>query len=324
MNSDAFVALVRENQDFLVTCHRRPDADALGSALGLTAILRGLGKDVVTFCPERLPESISFLVGSADVVCEIPPDSKFDVTVVADTASRTLVPDGLPPRQGLGTVVVIDHHAAFDDFADLILRDASASSTAEIVAMLADALGVSLTTLDTEAARAIYAGIVADTGGFRFACTTPTVLRLGASLLERGVDPWEVAYRLFENWSPARFALLREVLSNTTFELSGKLAMMKVTEAMLQQTGAEETMVDGLVGYGRSVSGVEIAALITELDATVCKVSFRSKGRMDVSTLAKQLGGGGHRAAAATRIDGTFDDVCEQVRKVCAAALKAG
>ncbi len=323
MNSNAFVSLVRENRRFLVTCHRRPDADALGSALGLTAILKLLGKDVVTYCPENLPESIAFLVGSAQVESQIPVDAKFDATIVADTASRTLVPDGLPAREQLGTVVVIDHHAAFDDFADLVLRDSEASSTAEIVAMLAQALHVSIESLDVEAARAIYAGIVADTGGFRFACTTPAVLRLGAALLDRGVDPWDVAYRLFENWSSERFALLRDVLAGTVFEFDGKLAFMKVTQRMLKETGADEPMVDGIVGYGRSVHGVEVATLITELDDTACKVSFRSKGNIDVSKIAKELGGGGHRAAAATRIEDGLEAVCELVRQACRKALQS-
>lgn len=323
MNSDAFVSLVQDNQRFLVTCHRRPDADALGSALGLSAILRTLGKEVVTYCPENLPESIAFLVGSFEVENTVSGSTSFDVTVVADTASRTLVPDGLPARERLGTVVVIDHHSAFDDFADLVLRDADASSTAEIVAMLAGALDIPLETLDVEAARAIYAGIVADTGGFRFACTTPAVLRLGATLLDLGVDPWDVAYRLFENWSTERFSLLRDVLAQTAFEYDGKLAVMKVTQKMLQESGAEETMVDGLVGYGRAVKGVEVATLITELDETACKVSFRSKGTVDVSEIAKRLGGGGHRAAAATRIEGEFNAVCEQVRSACGTILQS-
>ena len=167
----------------------------------------------------------------------------------------------------------------------------------------------------------MYAAIVADTGGFRYATTRPATLRLGARLVEEGADPWHVAYQLFERWEPARLRLLSAIIATLEMAFDGRVAIMRVTREMLEICGADDDMVEGMVNYARRVEGAEIGALLWEWrvrDAsgnhTETKISLRASGDADVSVIAAALNGGGHRAAAATQLDITIDEADERLR----------
>lgn len=296
MSRQQVVDLVRRGRRFLVTCHVRPDADALGSALGLAAVLTARGKEAIVYSEGGVPESIRFLEGASSVVATLPAGS-FDATFVADTAAEQLVPK-LPPRPLSGPIVMVDHHAAHDGFGDLALRETDAAASAEVVLRLHDALPA--VPLPREAAQPLYAALVADTGGFRYTGTKPETLRLAARLLELGVDPWDVASRLFERWAPERMALLGEVLRALKMELGGRVAIVCVDRGMLDRTGATDEMIEGMVNYGRMLEGVEAAALLWQPRDRVgdVKLSLRGATGVDVAAVAVALGGGGHRSAA--------------------------
>jgi phosphoesterase RecJ-like protein len=311
MSRAAAIELIRRGRRFLVACHRVPDADALGSALGLAAVLRAAGKDADVYCPDEPSESLRFLPGITGVLRTLDGQAPFDATFVMDLASSALLPEGFPARSTSGTVVVVDHHAAHDDFGDLAVRELDACATGEVVVRMMEDLGIDAVPAD--AATPIYAAVVADTGGFRYAGTRPDTLRLGARLLEAGVDPWQVAYHLFEGFAPERLALLREVLATLRMHADGRVAVLRVTREMLARTGGTDEMVEGMVNYARSVRGVEIAALLWEklgaAGALSTKVSLRSRGPVDVTRIATAFGGGGHRAAAGAQSDEGLDAV---------------
>ena len=318
MSAREVLDLIGRGQRFLVACHRRPDADAFGSALGFAAILRAAGKETVVFVPDELPVNLCFL-GRPEVQRVCPCETAFDATFVMDTASATLLPDGLPGSAITGPLVVVDHHAAHDDVGDVVVRDVDACATGEVVMDLAAALGVR--PVPAEAATPLYAAIVADTGGFRYPSTSARTLRLGAELLDSGADPWQVAYELFEGWDPERLALLGAVIEGMTVVEDGALAMMRVTRELLARCGADDDMVEGLVNYGRMLRGVEIAVLLWEFpsrsgDGVDTKLSLRSRGRIDVAKIAVEFDGGGHRAAAGAQVAESMDAVEARVIEV--------
>ncbi len=305
--------VIRNGQRFLVACHRRPDADSLGSALGLIKTLRAVGKEATLFMPESIPESLHFLMQDERSIDAVPPGTTFDATWIMDIAANALIPPGFPPPEISGPVVVVDHHHAHDDIGDVVLRDTSAAATGEVVVRLIEALG--LETIPEGAATPLYAAIVSDTGGFRYATTRPATLRLGARLIESGANPWEVAYQLFERWEPARLRLLSSIIATLEMAFEGRVAIMRVTRAMLDICGADDDMVEGMVNYARRVKGAEIGALLWEWPVQDArgnhletKISLRSSGDKDVSEIAAALQGGGHRAAAATQLDVTIDE----------------
>ena len=309
------VKLIHEAEHILVSGHRRPDADALGSALGFAAIVRAMGKKATVWVPEELAPNLRFIPG--DIVRQLPADARFDSTWIMDTASEKILPKGLPDESVRGPLVIIDHHAAHDDAGDLIVRDVHACATAEVVMDLASML--EMRPVPREAASPLYAAIVADTGGFRYPATTAHALRLGAELLDAGADPWETAYELFEGWRPERLKLLGSILDEMELDCDGRLAVLRVTRSMLAEHEATDDMVEGMVNYGRMLRGVEVSLLLwevpTEDGAIETKVSMRSNGGADVSKVALALGGGGHRAAAGAQLDASLGEVEAQARE---------
>jgi phosphoesterase RecJ-like protein len=314
MSRELAVRAIREGSRFLVTCHVRPDADALGSALGLAAMLRVLGKEPVVYCQDGVPPNLLFLTGSAEVVGTTP-GGRFDATFVMDAAARVLVPV-LPPRSESGPVIVVDHHAAHDDFGELVVREIDACATGEVVLRMWSDLSDGAVPAD--AAQPLYAAVAADTGGFRYPGTTGDTLRLGASLLDRGVSTWTVSSNLFERWARERMALLGEVLRAMEVHHEGRCAVVCVGRDAFERTGATDEMLEGMVNHGRMLDGVKIAALLwvprtADPARPEIKISLRSDGEADVAAVAVALGGGGHRVAAGVSLATTMPEAHTRV-----------
>jgi phosphoesterase RecJ-like protein len=306
---DNAVRLIHAGRKFLLTCHVMPDADALGSMLGLAEVLRKLGKDVVLYNRDPVPPQLRFLPGSDRVTAQLPADACFDATFVTDTAARSLLPRHFPERTVTGPVVIVDHHIAHDDFGDVVLRDPNACATAIVVLELANALGIK--PMPPLAAAPLYTALVADTGGFRYPGTTAQTLRTAADLLDTGIDPWQVASHVFEGWSMARMRLLGLAINSIQTEFAGRVAVVSMPLTMLDQAGATDDMAEGLVEYGRMLKGVEISIMLWERRARsdetmdgspLTRMSLRSSGAADVSRVAVSMGGGGHRAAAGATV----------------------
>lgn len=303
-------ALMRRGNRFLLTCHVLPDADAVGSMLGLAAILRTMGKEVVLYNRDPMPDNVAFLPGIDQVRMSLPHGVDFDATLITDTAARKLLPRQFPPRSITGPVVIIDHHVAHDDFGDVVARDVTACATAAVVLELAKVLGVQ--PLPFEAAEPLYTALVADTGGFRYPGTTSETLRTAAGLLDTGVDPWKVASNVFEGWPMARLRLLGLAINAIETEFAGRVAILSIPLTMVEKAGATEDMVEGMVEYGRMIQGVEISVMLwerrprsdeTAFGSLLTRMSLRSAGRADVASVAVALGGGGHRAAAGATLN---------------------
>jgi phosphoesterase RecJ-like protein len=322
------VQLIRTGQRFLLTCHVMPDADAIGSMLGLAEILRSLGKEVVLYNRDQVPDMLTFLAGSDEVRSSLPAGMRFDATFITDTAARNLLPRTFPPHAISGPRVIVDHHVSHDDFGDVIVRDVQACATAVVVLELAAALGVR--PVPPKAAEPLYAALVADTGGFRYPGTSAATMRLAAELLDAGIDPWRVASQLFEQWPMERLRLLGFAINSIETEFTGRAAILCVSLAMMQSAGATERMVEGMVEYARMIKGVEVAALLwerrprsdeTDYGQMLTRLSMRSAGRVDVASIAASLGGGGHRVAAGATLNADLRTARAQVVAAVGQAL---
>lgn len=312
---------IRAGQHFLVACHRRPDADSLGSALGLIATLRAFGKEATLFMPEEVPPLLHFLLEGETPISSCDDGIRYDATFIMDIAATALLPPEFPASEVTGPLIVIDHHHAHDRLGDIVVRDTSASATGEVVLALIDRLG--LDEIPAGAATPLYAAIVSDTGGFRYSSTSAATLRLGARLVEAGADPWQVAQQIFEIWEPSRLRLLAAILATLELDFDGRVAILRVTRQMMADCGATDDDVEGMVNYARRVKGAEIGALLWEFptkdgDGLDTKISLRSGKGADVSELAQELGGGGHRAAAATQLHISLEEAAERLRAALA------
>src|SRR5947209_3021373 len=185
-----------------------------------------------------------------------------------------------------------------------------AAATAELVFDLASALCWSIC---PEAARALYVGLLTDTGAFRFANTSPRALRVAGALLERGVSPESIYESVYASAPEGRVRLMTEVLQTLVVEPDVGLAWVTVPPDALQRHGATADDLDGIVEYPRSIAGVRLALLFRQIANGRVKVSFRSMGDVDVAELAQRFGGGGHARAAGASLEGSIAAAQQEV-----------
>ncbi|HEX4384276.1 MAG TPA: bifunctional oligoribonuclease/PAP phosphatase NrnA [Myxococcales bacterium] len=316
-NLPRVVDALRSARRVLLTMHRGPDGDALGSALALGNALRELGRDVTVYNPDDLPYNFRFLAGASQVVKSLPADASFDVTVSTDAGSFARLPDGVPAKPARGVLLNLDHHMTTEPFGDVNYVDPEAAAVGVLVYKIIRGLGHAVS---RDSAECIYASILADTGCFRYSSTDPECLRIAAELIEAGVEPWEMTVKVYEMQPLARMKLLAEVLS--TLEVKGRLATITITNEMLARTGSDLDLTDGFINYARSVDGVEVAASFREpSDGGPWHISFRSRGRVNVAAIAQAFGGGGHHNAAGCAIDGEAGAVRARISEEIERAL---
>ncbi|MCU0661467.1 MAG: 30S ribosome-binding factor RbfA [Myxococcota bacterium] len=307
--------LVGEAKTVLVFTHRNPDGDAIGSLLGMTCILSRMGKKTTAYCPDGVPRILQYLPGASEVQDSLEPHVVFDLSIALDVAAPDLLPKGLPESQDRGPLVVIDHHGTYGDFGDVVVRRAAASAVGELLYDLCREL---LWPLDASVAMCLYTSIVSDTGSFRYSSTTAHTHEVAAELVKLGAQPWTVATALFESFPVHRQKLLGMVLATLWVSDDGKVALLSATPEMLQQCGATKEDLDSMVNLGRSIDTVEVSALLRLEPSGEIKVSFRSKGKVDVASLAAKFGGGGHRnAAGLTLRDMTLDGAGTLIATAC-------
>lgn len=312
--------LVAESERILLCVHGNPDGDAVGSLLGLAHVLRLMGKRPVAYCPDGIPNTLKFLPGSDEIAGHLVPEDQFELTILMDTADEKLLPDGFPRSDLLGQLVVVDHHMTHGDLGDVVIRR-EVSAVGELLFDLTREL---VWPMDRDSAQCFYTSIVADTGSFRYTSTTPSTHRAAADLIALGADPWESATALYESYPVSRQRLLAAVVGTLEISEDGRYAELHCTPEILKSCGATKADLDGMVNLGRSIDGVEISSMLRLEPEGHIKVSFRSKGNADVSGLAANFGGGGHRNAAGATISGSSLDEARRLVREAAMLHLAG
>ncbi|MBI5286777.1 MAG: bifunctional oligoribonuclease/PAP phosphatase NrnA [Deltaproteobacteria bacterium] len=304
---DRIVEVIKGGKRFLVTSHVNPEGDAVGSVLALALGIRGLEKEVAVFLQDEVPAIFRFLPGADDVASRI--DGVFDATFVVDCGQIDRLGEGFK-REGKGVIINIDHHSTNDSFGDINIVEPEASATGEIIYVLLKTIPVEIT---LDIATDIYVAILTDTGSFRYSSATPRAFKIAGGLVEKGVDPWKVAQRVYESYPARRFKLLGMVLETLEITMDGKVASLVVTRDMLDKAEADKELTDGFVNYARAIGKVEVGLLFRESGNGMYKVSMRARGNVDVSQIAQGFGGGGHPHAAGCEIRGSLKEVKERV-----------
>jgi phosphoesterase RecJ-like protein len=318
----AVVSALRENDRFLVVTHENADGDALGSMLAATLGLRELGKDVVMHLAGEapLPGEFGFLP-LAELRRDLPADLEERVLFALDCANeRRLGPDPSALERAK-LVLDVDHHHDNSRFGSVNLIVADASSTAEIVRDLLAELDVALT---PPIAEALYVGLVTDTGRFQYSNTTPKALRLAAELVEAGADLHGIFREVYETVQFAKLKLRARALDRAQLYEGGRVLVSYLLRTDFAEVGAEEPYSEGIIDDLRQVEGAELVALVREpptQSGPTHKVSLRSsKDEVDVSAIARQMGGGGHRQAAGFSSDRSLEEIVEFIRRAFVAA----
>jgi len=296
---DKALAAVSNCSSVLLLAHVTPDADALGSALGLGLALQSLGKKVQVSVGEdnfQVPSSLSFLPGIHLIRAPEALDT-MDLIISCDVSSDARLGTALEILQAAKVSIAIDHHASFTGFGTIHLVDPGAAATAELVLEFIDRLEVELT---SEIASAIYAGLSTDTGSFKFQSTTAHTLRMAARLVDAGIDNSKLSRLLFDDEPLAALVMMGEAVSRAELfpEAANGAGLVYTSVTLSQRNGLPEIAAERIIEALRRTSEAEVAAVFKQADDGHWKVSLRSKTTVDVGAVALAMGGGGHKFAS--------------------------
>ena len=281
---------------FVLTSHARPDGDAIGSVLACSQILRAMGKQAQVVLSDGVPRIYQPLPFSETVVQANDVNGEYEAAIIleCDSIQRTRL-KGLEER----FLISIDHHVSGRPFAHVNWIDTAACATGEMVFRLARQAGIPIS---PEIATCLYTAVLTDTGSFMFSGTTEHTFALARELVLAGADPAACARNVYFSHPASKMRLLGAALSNLHRE--GSLSWIWVTREQMEDCVALEEDCEGLVNYALAIHGVEVAAFFRELSDGRFRVSMRSKGQLNVATVAERFGGGGHQCASGCAMDG--------------------
>jgi phosphoesterase RecJ-like protein len=303
-----------------LACHVNPDADALGSMLGLSNFLRERG--VRTVCsfgnePLDLPRWAWLLPGADAIVGAKQFPATPEIFVTCDTASLDRLGALAPVVDRAREVIWLDHHVSNEGLGTIPVIDPTASSTAEVVYRLLQRIGGDIS---SATAACLYAGLVTDTGRFQYGATRPETLRIAADLRERPFDHVALAQALYEDGSARYLKVLARALERLALEEEHDLVWTYLTQADLTDAGIEPPEADDLIDVVRTAREADVAAVVKQQRDGRFKVSMRSRGGHDVAAVAAAFGGGGHRLAAGYTSAHGLAETLEQLRAALADA----
>ena len=304
-----------ETTKIAITTHKSPDGDAVGSSLGLSSVLQKAGFTVDVIVPDGFPKFLNWMNGSDQIIVFESEQEQARTKLLEADLIFALDYNRLDRVGLLGELisqsdaikVMIDHHIDPDQGFDEILSDTSASSTAQLIYEFAREMGL-LSHLDALDAACLYAGIMTDTGSFRFSSTSAETHRIVADLLERGLKPEMVHQSIYDHNTFSKLKLMGYVLHEKMDYLPNlSLAVLSVSLNEKNRFHYEKGDTEGLVNYGLSIIGAKVSVFMSE-ESDFVKFSFRSKGEVDVNLIAREFfNGGGHRNAAGGKLDGNLD-----------------
>lgn len=320
-NLEEFKELLRKRLKVVLIPHFKPDADALGSALGMAQYLVEKGHSVTVISPSDYPDFLNWMPGHEHILIFQKDKTNRAATLISEADLVFCIDfSSLNRLEGLGTFVresaarkvLVDHHLEPERFADFEMWDGKAASTAELVYELICNLG-DKQSISPEIANCLYAGLMTDTGGFRHSNTTQRQFQVASDLVSRGADPFQVSKLIYDTNSLERLRLLGYVLSTKLQVIPEyRTAYIVLTAEELKRFGSQTGDTEGLVNYGLSVKGVRLSVLISDRKENI-KLSFRSLGEFSVNEFARaHFLGGGHRNAAGGQSNLTLDETLQK------------
>jgi bifunctional oligoribonuclease and PAP phosphatase NrnA len=305
---------IQISQRVLITSHIRPDGDAIGSSLALGLALLDAGKQVQVVLSDGLPASFKYLPGSGKIKTSA--KGEFDLIICVDCSDIKRIGNALDGHHQPD--IVIDHHSTAEGFGILNLVDPQAAATASVIARSMHLWGLVIT---APIAANLLTGLITDTLGFRTSNTTPEVLRQAADLIEAGADMSSIYFR----------SLVRRSFSASKYWGIGLLHLERfdgivwtaLTIADRQVAGYQGNDDADLISIISSIDDADVAIIFVEQSKNKTKVSWRSlKPDVNVAQIARQFGGGGHKAAAGTELTGSLAEVRERVLDATHKALQ--
>jgi len=307
------IELLNKKRYIVLLAHRNPDGDAMGAVLGLSAFLRKIGHKTTVVAPNEFPDFLAWLPESDKVkifekgqkkTTEILRRAELIFTLDFNALHRTGILMESVLKELKTPFLMIDHHENPGDYASYMFSDTNYGSTCEMICHFIDKLGHS-DKIDKQIATCLYAGIVTDSGSFKYPKTTSTTHRVVANLLDKGIENTKIHNLLFDNNSQDRLKLLGKALENLKVLPELKTAYIWLSQADLNKFNFQKGDTEGIVNYPLTIKGIVFSVIFIEnYNEQIIKMSFRSQGDFDVNVFAqKYFNGGGHKNAAGGRSD---------------------
>jgi phosphoesterase RecJ-like protein len=324
MNSEdvkGIKVLLSKPQKIVIVPHKNPDGDAIGSSLGLWHYLKAKGHEARVVVPNDYPKFLKWMPGTKEVINFERDNSTAVEYLNNSTLCFTLdfnhlgrVGQMTPLLEGLEIpFVMIDHHQTPDDYAQITYSDAKMSSTSEMVFNFISSLGDE-NKISSEIADCLYAGIVTDTGSFKYSSTTSKTHRVVANLIDKGANSSEIQNQIFDTNTPERLQLLGCSLKNMVILKDYNTAYTCLSQAELDANNYKKGDTEGFVNYGLTLENIRFAVIFIEnKEEGIIKISFRSEGNFSVNEFARNhFHGGGHTNAAGGRSEKNMPDTIKK------------
>ena len=306
--------VIRSHDKFVLCGHMSPDGDCLGSQLTLWHALKAMGKRAtcVLVRDEPVGSSLSFLPGMDEMVPASTFDGVCEVFIGLDVPTRARIGEAACAiLDSAADSITVDHHASETTMCNHVYVDPDCAAASmlvwELVKLLVDEPPL-------ESASCAYVGLMTDTGGFRFQNADSAAFDLAARLVANGVDPAWAATNVFQTRTIPSLKLEGIAIDHMRVIANGKVSLSWVDSDDMKRVGASKTDVEPLIDSVRAVEGTMVACLIREQDGRI-RGNLRAKDDTDVSALARELGGGGHRAAAGFTLDMPIGEAIELMER---------
>ncbi|MFA5410993.1 MAG: bifunctional oligoribonuclease/PAP phosphatase NrnA [Candidatus Omnitrophota bacterium] len=310
---------LKRNKSFLITTHTNLEGDALGSEIAIYRLLKALGKRAIIVNDDSLPYGYDFLADTKNVKKFQPGkiDERFDCLALVDCSDLRRC--GQVGKINLERKIIlnIDHHISNENFGNVNWVEPKTSSCSEMIYKLYKEMRIAF---DKESAAALYAGMLTDTGSFRYSNTNSFTHLAVAELMKYGLEPSRIYRQIYQNIPLSEVQLLTKVLPTIKFSASGRVAWFQIERRLFAKRQLLFDVSEYILSFGRAVKGVEVVVLFKENlgGKGEIRVNFRSQGKVDVNKIARFFGGGGHKTASGATIRGKL----EQVRKKVLAKIR--
>ncbi|NLM74880.1 MAG: bifunctional oligoribonuclease/PAP phosphatase NrnA [Clostridiaceae bacterium] len=305
----AIAEYLKNARNIVILPHINVDGDALGASVALALALKKMGKSAEVLIEEDVPGTLDFLPGLELV--KKSSSKKYDVALNIDNGDISRLGKREQYYNDAETKLSIDHHSTNKVEADVSYVDTKSAATGEIIY---DLIAKYLKTgIDKDIALCLYTAIVTDTGCFRYTNTTWKTLRIGSELLKYDIDFAVVIKKAFETISLAKLELIKKTIDSLRLFENGKIAVTYLTKKDIMELPANIDDFEGLVNIGRNLEGVEVSIFLREEKEGHFRGSLRSNNYADVSAIAENFNGGGHKRAAGLSIDGELENVIMSV-----------
>ncbi|MFH1479067.1 MAG: bifunctional oligoribonuclease/PAP phosphatase NrnA [Candidatus Omnitrophota bacterium] len=311
MNIKKIKDAIQKFDKFLISAHINPEGDSIGSQIALAMLLERLGKKAIIVNESPVPKALRFMKGAEWILKKMPEGFDFEAACILDCPDLSRIGNVSKYITGDKIVLNIDHHVSNIGFGKYNWVDPDLSSVGEMIYKLYDMFKVKIR---YDEAVAMYVAIMTDTGSFKYSNTSPETHEVVGRLIEKGIKPYEIYTNIYESSTFEDTLLLSEALKTLKVSKDGKISWLWVTKKMLKKTKASLEGTEGIINFARSLKGVEVAIFFRETGTKDrVKVSFRSKGKVDVNKLAGFFKGGGHKTASGATVFGKMKEVEKKV-----------